>query len=397
MICQSSKTNYSSFIPRFTIFTPELNPLKIKILFVSNTSWSMWNYRRQVLQHYLAKGYTVYVLATPDNSVPRLESMGVNYIPVHINAASGNPLQIFSLTRALNIKYKEIRPDLIIHYTIKPNTFGSIAAHIAGIPSWMMITGRGYAFSKKGIMQAAAKYLYKRAATTAEKIFFLNRDDIDFFVENRIIPKDKIVYLPGEGVDCNHFTRSTQYPPKKHSFYFVGRLLKDKGVEIFAEAARKVLKQFPDIEFNVLGPTDFADKNSVDAAFVENLKKEGKIHYLGETDDIKSHLEKASCVVLPSYYEGVPFSILEAAAMEVPIITTDSVGCRDVVIDGETGFLVEKKNVKDLTEKLKHFIELPYEKRKEMGEAGRKYVCDRFPIDKVIAVYEKEIKESLNE
>lgn len=351
----------------------------------------MWNYRRQVLQHYLAKGYTVYVLAAPDSSVVKLESLGVKHIPLQINAASGNPLEIFSLTNAFTRIYKEIKPDLIIHYTIKPNTFGSFAAHKAGIPSWMMITGRGYAFSKKGIMQAAAKYLYKRAAKTADKIFFLNHDDIDFFVNNHIIPEEKTVYLPGEGIDCKYFARDTEYP-EKLSFYFIGRLLKDKGVEIFAEAAKKVLKQHPDIEFNILGPTDFADKNSVDYVFVENLKKENKIHYLGETDDIKSHLEKAGCIVLPSFYEGVPVSLLEAAAMEIPIITTDTMGCRDVVQDNKTGFLVKKNDVDDLYQKIMQFIYLSTAERVKMGKAGREYVCGKYSIGEVISVYDEEIR-----
>lgn len=354
----------------------------------------MWNYRKDLLQKLIAQGHHVCVATPSDDSVDSLISLGVDYYELSLDRSSKNPLEIFLLPKKLKRLYSDLQPELIIHYTIKPNVFGAKAAHKLGIPSWIMITGRGYAFSKKGMMQSIASFLYRRASKQAEKVFFLNKDDIDFFVENKITDKQKVIYLPGEGVNCQYFTRETAYP-KQQNIYFIGRLLRDKGIELFAEAARTLHSEFPEVRFSILGPLDKDNENAVYMEFVEGLDRQAGLSYLGESKDVKRHLEKASCVVLPSFYEGIPVTLLEAASMELPIITSDTYGCRDVVVDGETGFLVKTRNLEDLVNKLRNFLNLSYSDRQEMGRAGRNFVCNRFSVEKVIEVYEAEIQAKL--
>lgn len=371
------------------------DPKPLKILFVGNSSMGMYNFRRHLILRGIEQGYTIKVLAPSDKYADLLKNLNIDFSHIPLNTDSKNPLNelraIFNLIRY----YRSFKPDLAIHYTIKPNNYGTLAARLSGARSWAVITGLGYPFSKKGLLQTFSKLIYKFALKYVDKVFFLNADDKSFFVSNFNLPPHKITLIPGEGIDCRFYKRKMSYPVPR-TIYFIGRLLKDKGINLFVQAAKYFFTESDsDVEFKILGSLDFSKANSVDRTFHDTIAEMPNIEYLGEAMDVRPHLEKASCVILPSYYEGIPITLLEASAMEIPIITTDTVGCRDVVVDGKTGFLVEEKNIDDLTEKLKSFLNLSYTQRKYMGKNGRDYVCKHFSMEKVLAIYEKAIQETL--
>ena len=360
----------------------------MKILFVSNTSWSMFNFRLGLLRFLLRCDCSVVVVTPYDEFTKKLSNLGCRVENISISAKGINPFSDLQLCSRLRTLYIKEKPDLIIHYTIKPNIYGSLAAAFAGFPSVAVTTGLGYIFLARNLVSFVAKMLYKFAFLFPKKIVFLNSDDERIFVSKKLVDKDKTLLLPGEGVDLEHFSPSgIKSNDNEFRFLLVARALRDKGIYEYVSAARIIKAEYPAARFQLLGSYGALNPSAISPVEIEAWQSEGVIDYLGVTDDVREAISQAQCVVLPSYREGVPRSLLEAAAMGKPIIATDVAGCRDVVLENQTGFLCPVKDAMALADCCSRMINLSSSERQLMGLAGRKFVEDNFSEEKVINEY----------
>ena len=289
---------------------------------------------------------------------------------------------------------KTLKPDLSITYTIKPNIYASIAAESLGIKYLPVTTGLGYTFLAKGIVPKIARMLYKFAFRKADQVWFLNKDDIASFKEARLIADEKVVQLYGEGVDTTRFSEKNTLVDDQ-VFLLVGRMLKDKGVIEYVEAARILKKKYPSVRFQLLGAVWLDNPAAIKEEEISAWTKEGIVEYLGRTSDVRPYLRKAMCVVLPSYREGVPCTLMEAASMARPLVATDVPGCHEVVEDGYNGYLCQVKNAEDLAAKMERIILMSPEEREQMGRNGRQLMIDKFEVKHVIAQYDNMIEKLL--
>ena len=365
-----------------------------KILFVSNTSWSIYNFRKKLMKTLKEKGVNISFCANYDKYVEKLKKEGFKYIEVKIDRKGKNLFKDLKLIFDLYRIYKKEKPDLILHYTIRPNIYGSLAAKMGKIKCINTITGLGSVFIKNNILTKLVKFLYKISFKFSEKILFQNKDDLNIFLKNGFDQKEKLILVPGSGVDTKHF--SPGFCEKKDNssfvFLFLGRILWYKGVEEFVKASEIIKKRYSYSESLLLGPIDKENSSSISKKQIERWEKEEYIQYLKERDDVRKIICRSDVVVLPSYYkEGIPRSLLEAASMEKPIIATDVSGCKEVVENSVNGFLCRVKDHKDLADKMKKMINLKKEERIEMGKKGREKVKKEFDEKIVIEKYLKII------
>lgn len=370
---------------------------KGKILFSGNTAWSMYNFRRQVISHFIKEGYDV-VVAAPNDNVhnKKLEEIGAKFINIELDRKGTNPIGELKLFFRFRKIIKSEKPDYCFFYTIKPNIYGGLAAGLTKTNFTPITTGLGFVFNNKGMVSKISKSLYKAAFSFADNVWFLNDQDKKDFVESKIIKEEKgFVLKAGEGLDINRF-HLTEITGDKRSFLLSARMLYEKGVGIFEEAARILKPQYPNVEFNLLGFIDKGNPEGIPEETINQWVKEGNVNYLGKTDDVRPFIEQSTCVVLPSYYrEGVPFSILEGAACGRPIITTDNTGCREVVNDGVSGYLCKKKDAQSLAKAMEKIINSDNETLNKMGKAGREKVENEFNVNDVIEIYKQEINKHL--
>ncbi|MDE3022002.1 MAG: glycosyltransferase family 4 protein [Pseudomonadota bacterium] len=373
----------------------------MKIVIALNTAWNLVNFRAGLIRAFVADGYEVVAVAPNDEYVPRLAELGCRFVALPMDNKGTHPGRDLLLCfRFLKLLRRE-RPDVYLSYTVKPNVYGSLAAHVLGIPVVNNIAGLGAVFIHSNWVTRLVKLLYKTALSRSRHVFFQNDEDLRQFVEQGLVVKDKVSRLPGSGIDLSTFGYAPMAILGNHPlvFLFVARLLWDKGVGEYVEAARMVRCQYPTVKFQLLGFMDVKNPTAVSSAQVGDWIKEGVIEYLGVTDDVKPYLVEADCIVLPSYREGVPRSLLEAAAVGRPIVTTDAVGCRDAVVDGVNGLLCRVGDAADLAVKLLRMIEMNPEERMLMGLAGRKKMeCEfdeKIVIDRYLRVIEEIIPSSV--
>ncbi len=289
--------------------------------------------------------------------------------------------------------YQQIAPDFIIHYTIKPNIYGSLAAKWAGIPSIAITTGLGYTFVNDNWVAKAARGLYKLAFRFPKEVWFLNEDDRQVFLKHRLVSEDKAVLLHGEGVDLTHFApQAKSVDDGKVRFLLIARMLWDKGVGEYVEAARIVRQKHPKAVFQLLGACGVANPSVIERAQIAQWEQEGLVEYLGTTADVRPVIANADCVVLPSYREGIPRTMIESSAMAKPLIVTAVPGCRDVVLPGQTGYLCPVKDATALAACCEKIILMSPETRAEMGAAGRRFMADIFDENLVIEQYLRAFK-----
>ena len=275
--------------------------------------------------------------------------------------------------------------DLVFPYTVKPVIYGSVAANRCNVPVISLITGLGYAFTglstKARLLQRFNEILYKLSIRKNKVIVFQNKDDYQLFIDRKIISKNqKVDFVSGSGVNLNQFSFKEKNPSEHVSFLLVARLIKEKGIDLYMEAAKILKTKYPKAEFHLIGSPE-TSPSAISIEELNNLHKEGIIIFHGEQRNIDKHLQKRDVFVLPSYYrEGLPRTTLEACACGNPIITTDSVGCRESVKEGVNGFLIEPQNLNALVEAMEYFITHP-EKIKEMGINSRKYAEERFDVN----------------
>ncbi|WP_201353791.1 glycosyltransferase family 4 protein [Hydrogenimonas urashimensis] len=369
--------------------------LKAKtISIVYNKTLSVYKFRLNLIKKLQEEGYRVIVMAPPDSYVEKLQQYNVECFPVHFSQYGMNPFKEIATLIRLYKGFRKYHPDVSLHYTIKPNIFGNIAARMAGIPVINNVAGAGKAFSHESkIFRLTIEKLFKFSLKNAMKVFFQNNDDMNYFIEKKIISKVKAERIPGSGVDLNKFKITDSQFPKESSkeirFLFVGRLLKQKGIEEYLKAASKMIKKYSNTKFIIVGEHDNYD-DYININVINQICDGESIKYLGgvSPDVMPGIVEMSDCVVLPSYYrEGVPRSLLEAAAMGKPIITTDNIGCKDVVDDNINGFKCPIKNVHCLVEAMSKIVEMSAEERFKMGISGRKKMEKEFDEKLIIDRY----------
>lgn len=366
--------------------------MKYKIAFVGNSSLTMHNFRINLLRSMVKLGYEVVVLAPKDSDTTSYKSNRIRYIPIDVDCKGVNPVKDFALMNQLRALYVKEKFDFVFHYTIKPVIYGSIAARLARVKHISVITGLGYTFLNSGFLNKLVISLYRFSLKKAEEVWFLNEDDREVFLTNEILKKRRTRVINGEGVNTRLF-RPAKKETSKFKFLFIGRMLWDKGIGEYVGASRILKMKYPNVEFEALGSLGSANPSAISREKMDEWESEGIINYLGETHRVIPYLSNTSCVVLPSYREGISRVLLEASSMEKPIVATNVTGCRDIVEDGISGYLCEVRNVESLASAMEKVILLPKEQLEEMGKKGREIVLSKFD-EKIIM---QEYKNKLNE
>jgi glycosyltransferase involved in cell wall biosynthesis len=356
-----------------------------RIVISINASWNIVNFRRGLIRALQQAGYQVVALAPRDEYSARFAELGVEYRAIEIDQQGASPARDLALLARYYKALREIRPVAYLGYTAKPNIYGSLAAHALGIPVINNVAGLGTAFIKKGLLTRIVSGLYRLAFRRSATVFFQNRDDLDMFVAAGTVRPDQAKLLPGSGINLTEFTPAPARPAgAPFTFLLIARLLWDKGVREYVEAARLVRAEAPDSRFHLLGFLDVPNRTAVTRSEVDAWVTEGLIDYLGSSDDVRPFIAAADCVVLPSYREGLPRVLLEGSAMGRPLIASDVPGCRHVVEDGRNGFLCKVRDPASLAEAMLRMMQLPLEERLAMGDAARRKVETEF--DERIAV-----------
>ena len=371
--------------------------MSMTIMIVANTSWYLYNFRLGLIKSLLERGYQVFTLVPEDEFSDKLSQKGCHHIHLEMDNKGLNPVSDLRMKNKLTDIYSEINPDLIIHYTIKPVLYGSMVAGKLGISFMNNITGLGTVFIRRNWVTWLVKRLYRHSQKNADYIFFQNSDDRELFNREKMISEDMPQeVIPGTGIDTDHFNVRPYPESNPVTFLLIARMLWDKGVREFVEAARQIKSEFSNVNFQLLGFLDVENRTAISRIQVERWDKDGIVEYLGYTDDVREHIAFSSCVVLPSYREGLPRTLLEAAAMGRPIIATDVTGCREVVEHGANGYLCKERDANDVAEKMKDMINLSTDERREMGLKGRKKMEENFDEKSVVQKIVNRIESVLN-
>ncbi|MGB0524994.1 MAG: glycosyltransferase family 4 protein [Flammeovirgaceae bacterium] len=361
-----------------------------------NTAWNIYNFRKGLIRTLQAEGHQIVAIAPKDEFSERLVSeLNCEFAALNMDKKGTNPFKDFSLIWQLRQLYKEAKLDVVLQFTIKPNIYGAMAAALLGIPSINNVTGLGTVFIRKGMMFEVAKILYRFAFRYPKVVFFQNEDDKEVFLKNKLVPKAIVDLVPGSGINLQEFQPTTFMRNKRFTFLMVSRVLYDKGIIEYIDAIRMLRQQGFSYTFKLLGGINEANGLGVPKSQVEAWVKEGLIAYLGTTDDVRSYIEDADCIVLPSYREGTPRTLIEAASMGKPIVTTNVAGCKETVINGYNGFLCEVRNATDLAQKFQKMAELDTSTLMKMGKHSRQLAESKFDEQLVINRYKHHINQVL--
>lgn len=371
-----------------------------KIALVANSTWNIYNFRLNIIKRLLSEGHEVHVIAPVDEYLEYKENFPeVKHVALKtLGRDSTNPIKDLILIIELYRKYKWIKPDLIMHFTNKPNIYGGIASKLSGIRSVAVVTGLGYSFIREGFLTKIVRSLYKVAGKYHSRFIFENKDDLSLFVDLGVVAKERAYSVKGCGVDTEYYAPFPNGELREDiTFTFIGRLLKDKGINEFIEAARKVKQEKKHVKFEVIGEFDTNNPSTINKESFAQWVEEGVIDYKGFVKDIRPYIAASDCIVLPSYREGMPRTLLEGMAMGKPLIASDVPGCRETIIHGQNGFLVNLDDKEALTTCISEFSELPEERRKEMGQTGRsmsiKYYNDKLIANQIYDIINPVIHE----
>jgi glycosyltransferase involved in cell wall biosynthesis len=366
-----------------------------RIVLSSNTAFSLYNFRLHLMRALKEKGYEVIAVAPEDGKYSELLKKEFSFFAVKsLDRKGTNPIKDLKLFFEYFLLFRKLKPDLVINFTIKPNIYGSISAGLLGIPSISVITGLGYLFIRESWLTKLAKLLYWLAFIFNKTVVFQNSEDMKT-LEN--LCEGRCLLIESSGVDLKHFDPTLCKETKKDEFIFlfIGRLLTDKGIYELTKAFERLKKENPKVKLIIVGSPDEGNPNSVSKGELEKWVKEGLIEWHGFQEDVRPFYCRVDCVVLPSYREGVPRVLLEAMAMEKPIITTDAPGCRNVCVDGVNGFLVKSRDVESLYLAMKKAVEMGEAELRKMGKKGREIVEQKYEISKIVSEYVKIIEEVL--
>ncbi len=352
----------------------------MKILLIPTYSETVLTFRRSLIEALKRKGHEVVIIAHDDERKQEILDLGVSFYCARQNNRSINPFAFLQYGRTIKQIIHKEKPDAVFTFQLKPNTLGILAAKAAGVKRiYAMVEGAGDVFIKNSakwkIIRAIVCLLYKTAFSHASKVFFLNEDDKKDFLARKLVKKDQAQIIPGIGVDLERFCAK---PLKNYrNFLMVARMIRSKGVLEYCKCARLVKGKYPDAQFDYLG-----HESELTLADIQEYIDDGSVNYLGAVKDVRPFLENCSCLVLPSYREGMPMSIMEAEAVGRCIITYNTVGCKDTVVAGYNGFIVPQKDYEAMAEKCIYFIEHP-EEAARMGENSRRFAEERFDQQKI--------------
>lgn len=366
-----------------------------KILILANNSGGLYHFRFELIEELINRSFEVY-FAVPqgrdNNKVRLIEKIGAKYIHTPMNRRGMNPLEDIKLINNYKQIIKEVDPDIILTYTIKPNIYGNYVANKFKVPVIMNITGIGSSLVT-GRFKALIKTMYRYAGNKSTRVFFQNEGNYNFFISNNMLNKDKTKIIPGSGVNIEKF--KPMIKTKKDNiirFLFIGRLMKDKGMDEYLEVAEKITKECSNVEFQILG--SFEEEKYKD--IIKNNENQ-QIKYLGRSDDVRQEIKEVDCIVNPSYHEGMSNVLLEGAAMGKPLIASNIPGCKEIIDEGINGLLFQVKSSDDLYNKILKFIELSEEEKLKMGKKSRQKVEKEFDRKIVVNEYMKTINKILNE
>lgn len=364
---------------------------------LTNNDDDIYCFRKELIETLINEGYEVLISCPNGEKFELLKHIRYEYDNPIIDRRGTNIFADFKLFCHYKKLFKKYRPKVVLTYTAKPNVYASIAARQLKIPYINNVTGFGSVLNKKGLMRTFIMKLFKTAYRGADCIMFQNSTNMQLALDNGMV-KGNYRLIPGSGVDTNRYPLQ-EYPAGGNGregetvvFNYIGRILRDKGVDDYIAAAKQIKERYPNVEFNMLGfiePTELHYE-----AELEELGKSGTVMYLGSQKDIKPFIVKSHATIHPSIYgEGMSNVLLESAASGRPLITTDNPGCQETVNDGETGFIYHGGDVKELVEKIETFLSMPNEERKMMGKRGREKVAKEFSRKIVVDAYLEEIEK----
>lgn len=350
----------------------------MKVMILANNDVGLYQFRKELIEE-LLKQHKV-VISLPDGDfIKLLEDIGCKFVYTPVDRRGINPLTDLNLFSKYRRLLKQEKPDLVITYTIKPNVYGGLACRIARIPYAVNITGLGTAFENGGLLKKIVTIMNKVACKKAKVVFFENEGNRQIFIKEKIVKEAQTHRLNGAGVNLEKYQVSEYPEGEKIKFLFMGRVMAEKGVNELFDAMKNLIADGINCELDILGgyEEDYKEK-------IQKYEGEGWLHYHGYQKDVRPFIEKCHCFVLPSWHEGMANTNLESAASGRPVITSNIPGCMEAVVDGKTGYLVERKNVDDLHRVMKKFAELPHEERKIMGLTGRKHMEEVFDKKTVV-------------
>ena len=351
--------------------------MKKKILIIANNSDGLYRFRKELIAE-LVKNNDV-IISTPfDNNILELEKMGIKLIDTPVDRRGINPLTDLKLLNSYRKLFNKIKPDLAITYTIKPNIYASLIARFKKIDYAVNITGLGTAFQSDNLLRKLIVFLYKIALKKVRVVFFENEENQNIFINEHIVSRDKTCKLNGAGVNLEDYPLM-EYPDENQDirFLFIGRIMKEKGIDELLEAAGRIKKDYPTVQFDIVGPMEDNYKETIDE-YVNN----DVINYYGFQSDVKPFIKQCHCFILPSYHEGMANTLLESASMGRPLITSNISGCKEAI--NNNGYLVKVKNSDDLYLKIKEFIALDYQDKVILSKNSRKHIEEVFDKRKVV-------------
>ena len=368
----------------------------LHVMITANAAWNIWNFRRPIVESMLAAGHRVTILAPVDDMLSELQRIGCTVMPLQMDVRGLNPVADLALLWRFRTIFRQSRPDVVLSFTIKNNVFGGLAARMSGVPFVPNVTGLGTAFLSGRLLQRVAETLYRLAFQSLSVVFFENDDDRALFETRRMLRPGQAQVLPGAGINLTHFAAvpMPESGPEGPTFLMVARLLRDKGVIEYVEAARLIRAENPHVRFQLLGPAGVQNRTAIHMDEVQGWVADGIIDYLGTRSDVRPTLQLADCVVLPSYREGAPRTLIEASAMGRPVIATDVAGCRAVVDADVTGFMCQPRDAASLAEAMRRFLRLSSEERAEMGAAARRKMEREFDEKIVVTAYHQAVRRA---
>jgi glycosyltransferase involved in cell wall biosynthesis len=343
----------------------------MKIAVVLNTSWNIYNFRMNFVRELMAQGHEVHTIAPVDPYTKLLKEAGCIHHPIKMDSRGANPIKDSALILELFLIYRSIRPDIVLHFTIKPNVYGTLAASLLRIPVINNVCGLGTIFLKKNLVSVIAVLLYRISFRFANKVFFQNPDDLNLFVRRKLVSKESVDLVPGSGIDLEKFRPAEFRRNKKFTFLMISRLITDKGVLEYVNAVKSLKASGFEGHFQILGPADPEHKRGIKTEVIREWINSDTVEYLGVTNDVQTYIHRADCIVLPSYREGTPRTLLEASSSSKPIIATDVPGCNHVVQHYHNGLLCKIKDANDLADKMRELSRLDDQTLQTFGINGR--------------------------
>ena len=376
---------------------PQADNMKITVCLITNHDDDVYCFRKELLEGLIEAGYKVIVSCPYGEKLQLMQEMDFIHEDIYIDRRGTNPIADYKLYREYKKLIKRHKVDVVLTYTAKPNVYASLAAAYYKILYINNVTGLGSVINMNPLLKKFVMFLYKMAFKKSSCVFFQNQTNMDMIISQGLV-KGTAKLLPGSGVNIERF-RLLEYPEGGDGvngstivFNYIGRVLKEKGIDDYIEAATRIKREYPNTEFNVIGFVEPTQKE------YENLLKEkegqGIIIYRGQQKDVIPYIKRAHAIIHPSVYgEGMSNVLLENASSGRVLITTDNPGCKETVMDGKSGYIYSGGNVDELVEKMKKFIKLSNEERERMGIVGREYVSKRFSRDIVVNNYLDMIKE----